>query len=279
MSWKKSNLPAAMLAAGIASLSFMHAALADPTLDRIKQRHKIAVGIGLTGEAFGTLDPATQEPIGYQVDLARDLARRLGVDLDIVPVATPNRIQFLQSGKVDLLMSSLVWTEERSRLLGLVPTPYYHTGGVALTRKDSGIHELEDLRGKPVCMSQGSSFARPLTVDYGIVVKGYRTIAESVLALRGGTCVAAVHASSALSPQLSGKDPAWSDYHAPITQIDPSAWVAAARREDSDTIAAVDAVIQEWHRNGFLIATEAKYHIEPKAQALVELHDKYSRAR
>ncbi|KAG1531641.1 hypothetical protein G6F50_016587 [Rhizopus delemar] len=46
----------------------------------------------------------------------------------------------------------------------------------------------EALRGKPVCVSQGSSFAKPLSADYGAVVKGYKSSSDSLLALRGGQC-------------------------------------------------------------------------------------------
>jgi polar amino acid transport system substrate-binding protein len=48
---------------------------ADATLDKIKQRGKVVVGVMLSGPPFGTIDPATQKPIGYNVELAEGVAR------------------------------------------------------------------------------------------------------------------------------------------------------------------------------------------------------------
>lgn len=259
------------LAAGAALAAADSAAHADETLDKVQRRGKLTVGVILTGEAFGSLDPATQQPVGYQVDLAQEVARRLGVQADIVPVATANRVQFLLSGKVDLLLANFVRTPDREALLGLIPTPYYQTGGMLLTRKDSGIQRLEDVRGKAICVSQGSSFARPLEQQYGAVIKGLKGGPESLLALRGGTCAGAVHASSVIAPLFAAgsKDAQeWADYRIAVSDIDPSPWVAAARKADHDTVAAVDGIFKQLHANGFFIAAEAKHHIAPHARAL-----------
>lgn len=248
--------------------AFAMGAQADETLDKVQRRGKLAVGVILTGEAFGSIDPATQQPVGYQVDLAREVARRLGVQAEIVPVGTANRVQFLISGKVDLLLANFVRTPEREELLGLIPTAYYQTGGMLLTRKDSGIARLADVRGKTICVSQGSSFAKPLEQQHGAVIKGLKTSAESLLVLQGGTCAGAVHASSVIAPLLSGEQTEWAQFHIAVADIDPSPWVAAARKGERDTVAAVDGIFKQLHANGFFIATEAKYRIVPHAAAL-----------
>ncbi|KEH07721.1 hypothetical protein GY14_24965 [Delftia tsuruhatensis] len=80
---------------------------------------------------------------------------------------TATRVQFLQAGKVDLLIASMELNPDRAETLGYAPTPFYRVGGTAAVRKGSGIARWEDLRGKPVCVSQGSSFAKPLASEYG----------------------------------------------------------------------------------------------------------------
>lgn len=55
------------------------AAHADATLDRIKQRGKIVVGVMLSGPPFGTIDPVTQRHVGYNVQLSEGVAKGLGV--------------------------------------------------------------------------------------------------------------------------------------------------------------------------------------------------------
>lgn len=251
---------------------------ADATLDKIKQRGKVTIGVLANGGPFGSIDPATQQLVGWNPELARALAKGLGVEAELVQVQTPTRTQFLQSGKVDLLIASMELNPDRAEILGYAPTPFFRVGGTAAVRKDSGITQWTDLRGKPVCVSQGSSFAKPLTADYGAQVQGYKSSSDSLLALRGGNCVAAVHDSTLIHP-LVGKNAEWAQYAAPITtEILPAPSVVWTRKGEADTIAAVDKVVQEWHRSGWLIATEKRLGITPANPYLVELQAKFKTA-
>ena len=142
------------------------AAHADATLDRIKQRGKIVVGVMLSGPPFGTIDPVTQRHVGYNVQLSEGVAKGLGVGVETVQVQPSNRVQFLQQGKVDILIANMQWTQERSEILSFVPTPFEEVGGAAIAKKGSGVRQWDDLRGKPVCVSQGSNFTKPLADQY-----------------------------------------------------------------------------------------------------------------
>ncbi|CAB3908757.1 transporter substrate-binding domain-containing protein [Achromobacter denitrificans] len=266
---------AARIAISLALAAAAGAAHADATLEKVKERGTITIGVLANGGVFGSLDPATQQLVGWNPELARELAKGLGVKAELVQVQTATRTQFLISGKVDLLIASMELNPERAEILGYAPTPFFRVGGVAATLKNSGIAKWEDLRGKPVCVSQGSSFARPLSADYGAQVKGYKSSSDSLLALRGGQCVAAVHDSTLIHPLLRN-NPEWADYHAPIaTEVLPANSVVWTRKGEADTIAAVDKVVQEWHRSGWLIATEKRLGIEPPQPLLEALHAKY----
>jgi len=233
---------------------------ADATLDKIKQRGKLSVGVDGVGPPFGVLDTATGQIAGFQVDLARDIAKRLGVELEVVSVVASTRVQFLQAGKVDLLIANIQWTKERNEILSFAPTPYNLVGGGAIVAKNSGIHKWEDLRGKVACVSQGSNFTKPLQETYGAIVKGLRGIPESLLALKGGTCTASVHIYPAMHYTLNGESAAeWKDYALATTeQLIPSPTVIWTRRGEADTQALVDKTIQDWHRSGLLLALARK---------------------
>ena len=251
---------------------------ADATLDKIKQRGKVTIGVLANGGPFGSIDPATQQLVGWNPELARALAKGLGVEAELVQVQTATRTQFLQAGKVDLLIASMELNPDRAEILGYAPTPFFRVGGTAAVRKDSGITQWSDLRGKAVCVSQGSSFAKPLTTDYGAQVQGYKSSSDSLLALRGGNCVAAVHDSTLIHPLVRG-NPEWAQYAAPITtEILPAPSVVWTRKGEADTIAAVDKVVQEWHRSGWLIATEKRLGITPANPYLVELQARFKTA-
>ncbi|WP_115597039.1 transporter substrate-binding domain-containing protein [Achromobacter sp. DH1f] len=231
------------------------AARADATLDKIKQRGKVAIGISAPHPPLGILDPVTGETGGYQTELAADIARRLGVKLETVVISASTRVQLLQSGKIDLIISSIGWTQERSDILSFAPTPYDLFGGTAIVPKRSGIKRWEDLRGKTACVSQGSSFAKPLSETYGAVVKGFRGINESLLALKGGLCDASIHTYPELYVKLHDDNAReWSDYTlATDDQIAPAPLLIWMRKGETDTQAVVDDAIRDWHRSGFLL--------------------------
>ncbi|HEY3460940.1 MAG TPA: transporter substrate-binding domain-containing protein, partial [Casimicrobiaceae bacterium] len=80
------------------------AARADELQD-IKKKGVLVVGSKADYRPFGYLDPSGKI-IGFEPDLAADVAKRLGVKLELVPVVASNRIQFLQQGKIDMMIAT-----------------------------------------------------------------------------------------------------------------------------------------------------------------------------
>ncbi|MBB3212780.1 polar amino acid transport system substrate-binding protein [Herbaspirillum sp. Sphag1AN] len=266
--------PVIPLLTAILLIMVSNQARADATLDKIHQRGKIIVGVLLDG-TYGSIDPATRKPQGYSVELAESLAKHLGVTLETVAVVPPNRVQFLQQGKVDALIASMQYTKERAEILSYVPTPFEEIGGSAMVRKDSGIKNWSDLRGKPVCVSQGSNYSKPLIEQYGAEVKGFKGMPEALLGLRGGNCVASVHVTPGIQSRLRNDAAEWKDYESPMpVQLIPSPSVIWVRKGETDTVAAFDNIVQDWHRSGFLI-NEGNQHNMPPSAFLLSQHDKF----
>ncbi|KAF1023633.1 MAG: ABC transporter glutamine-binding protein GlnH [Paracidovorax wautersii] len=260
--------PLALLLAALAG-----PAHADATYDGIQSRQSVRIGVNLSGLPFGTYEPGTSNPVGYAVDLARDVGAKLGVATEIVPVVAANRALFLQQGKVDLLIANMTLTPGRADNMDYVPTPYEQLGGAAVVRKGSAIRDWGDLRGQPVCMSQGASFQTPLTETYQAVIKAFRTQSESLLALRGNNCVAAV-LNSPIMHELIRK-PEWSDYEIPIpTDLIPQDSVIWVRKGETQTRDLLDRIVQDWHRSGLLLQTARKFNMQP-SPLVVELRVKY----
>lgn len=255
------------------SLSGISAAQADATLDKIEQRHVLVVGVLLSGGPFGAIDPSSQKPRGLNVDLAEELGRQLNAEVQLVPVLPANRVQFLQQGKVDLLIANMEWTTERGEILGFVPTPFYRVGGSAAVLKDSKITRWEDLKNQPVCTSQGSSYIKPLT-EFGAEIKAFKSSSESLLALRGNNCVAAVHDATLINPLIADAAE-WQGYRALEPELNPAPSVIWTRRGESDTQAKLDPIIKQLHRSGWLIEAQTRNHITPASPALVELQKKF----
>jgi polar amino acid transport system substrate-binding protein len=251
-----------------AALAFTVTAQADATLDKVEQRHRLVVGVMLSGGPFGAIDPATQKPTGMNVDMANEIGRRLGVEVELVSVLPANRVQFLQQGKVDLLIANMEWTPERDKLLGHVPTPFYTVGGTAAVLADSPYRSWADLKGQPVCTSQGSSYTQAL-VQLGVDLKAFKSSAESLLALRGNNCVAAVHDATLINPLLA-RGGEWQGYRALTPELNPAPSVIWTRSGETDIQARLDPIVKDWHRSGWLIERERSNRITPASPALVK---------
>ncbi|WP_315138348.1 transporter substrate-binding domain-containing protein [Achromobacter marplatensis] len=245
---------------------------AENTLDRIKTRGKAVIGVLVAGGHFGSIDASTGELKGFNPALARAIAEKLGAQAELVQVVSSNRIQFLQQGRVDMLVADMDWTAERAQQLTFVPTPYYRTGGALLARKDSGITKWEDLHGQSVCVSQGSNYNKPLTETYGAVTKGFRSGSESRLALRGGNCVAAVHDGNDVYRLIDEVDD-WKDYTSPLPELIPSPTVVWLRQGETATAKAVDEAVRALHQSGWIIKSEMDSGVTRANPALQELRD------
>jgi polar amino acid transport system substrate-binding protein len=112
-----------------------HAARADELSD-IKKKGVLVVGTKADYRPFGYLDPSGKI-VGFEPDLAADVAKRLGVKLELVPVVASNRIQFLQQGKIDLLIATMSDTPERRKIVDIVEPDYYASGTNVMARRSA----------------------------------------------------------------------------------------------------------------------------------------------
>jgi len=104
----------------------------------------LRVGMELSYPPFETQDTAGQ-PDGVGVRMAEALAKHLGRPLQIVPMGFNGLIPALQTGNIDLILSSLTANEERRQEIDF-SDPYAFTGLALLVRKDSDIQSVEDLK-------------------------------------------------------------------------------------------------------------------------------------
>ncbi|MBI3368794.1 MAG: transporter substrate-binding domain-containing protein, partial [Burkholderiales bacterium] len=132
----------------------MGSAQAD-LLDDIKAAKKIRVAIDLGVPPYGMTD-GQMKPIGSDVETARLLAKDLGVELEIVQTTGANRIPFLQTGKADIVISSLSVTPEREKVIDF-STPYAQILSVVTGPKAVAIKGFDDLAGKRMATTRGTT--------------------------------------------------------------------------------------------------------------------------
>ena len=132
------------------------AAAAESTLDQVLKRGKLIVGIGLGAPPFGMYD-ADKKPSGFDVDLAKLIAQELKVEIEWVDTSSVNRIPYLLTNKVDLVIATFGNTPERAKQVSFTK-PYCSWNLVLLGwKKDRDIKSYKDLKGKTIAVTRGTT--------------------------------------------------------------------------------------------------------------------------
>src|SRR5215211_3597002 len=125
--------------AALAGVAFTAGASAQ-TLDKIKSRGVLVVGTKADYKPFGCRDPSGAI-VGFEPDLAKDVADKLGVKLELEPVVSSNRMQFLQQGKIDLMIATMNDKPDRRQVVGIIEPLYYASGVNVLANKKAALKQ------------------------------------------------------------------------------------------------------------------------------------------
>ncbi|MGH1588514.1 transporter substrate-binding domain-containing protein [Methylobacterium phyllosphaerae] len=273
----RTTLAAGALAAltALATLAIPSRGEAADGVDAIKQRGTLIVGVKADYKPFGFRDPSGTI-IGLEPDLAADLAKRLGVKLELVPVVSANRIEFLQQGKVDLLIATLSDKPERRRVVQAIDPQYYSDFVNVLLPKTSGITDWAQLKGKPLCATSGAWYNKDVARTYGAEIIAFDGSEKPLFALKQGNCLGYVYDQSMLQGKLLDDD--WkAGYALPLKGILDAPWMMAVAQGNATLQAMVENATKDWMKTGFIVDEEKKWGIEPTAYSKA-MHEKYKNA-
>jgi len=136
------------------SLLFSAQAVQADKLANIKQSSVLRVAVPQDFPPFGSVGTDLQ-PQGYDIDMAKYLAKELNVKLELIPVTSANRIPYLQTGKVDLVISSMGKNPDREKVVDFSEAYAPFFLGVFGTA-DEQVSSAEDLAGKTIGVTRGS---------------------------------------------------------------------------------------------------------------------------
>src|SRR5450755_2158112 len=142
---------AVAITALVAAMSLAHA----DALDDIKKAGKIRIAIDLGVPPYGMTDDKLQ-PTGLDVETARLLAKDWGLEFEHVPTTGATRIPALQTGKADLVISTLSVTPERAKVIDF-SKGYAVLRTVVAGVKSINIKSLADLDGKTIGTTRGTT--------------------------------------------------------------------------------------------------------------------------
>ncbi|MEX3959670.1 transporter substrate-binding domain-containing protein [Trinickia sp. EG282A] len=171
-------------------------------LQSVLQRGTLRVGDCLTFAPFGFYNKDGQ-PDGYDVDLAKELAKEMGVKLEVVNTTSANRIPNLQTGKVDVVFCNFTRNLERAKEISFT-SPYVVASEALLVRKNSGIQSVKDMSGRTIATVKGSTNGDEVrALNMPIKIQEYDSSQAAILAVKQGQADAMIEDNNFLAYQAS----------------------------------------------------------------------------
>lgn len=234
-------------------------------LAHVLQRGTLIVGVKDDYPPWGMRD-VDGKLIGLEADLARDLADRLGVGLELQAVSASNRISRVNQGIVDVVIATAGDTAERRRQVDVILPNYYSSGVVLYGRRDGGVEGWDSLRGEKVCLNRGAFYNRILEEAYGIDGQYFTANRDSKLALMQGRCAGWAFDDTALAQLIRAQGGA-GDYEVVTDAILVSPWaVLVAKGEGQGDLGRfLSDMIGEWHAGGRILTLQDQWGIPRSA--------------
>ena len=218
-------------------------------LDEIIKRGKVQIAVDTGTPPFGITD-VNMQPDGADIDVAKLIAKDLGVTLEMVPVTGPNRVPFLLSGKADMVVSIFGITPERAKSVAF-SIPYGTLKAVIFGPKSVAIKSMADLKGKRIGIARGNIMDIELTATApeGTIFQRYDDEASSNAALLAGQ-VDAIGIPDHTGGLLARQNPDKQLESKFVTRLSP--YGVGIKRGDSDLLQWLNTFVFFHKNNGDL---------------------------
>jgi polar amino acid transport system substrate-binding protein len=238
-----------LLAAALSAMLFASLAQADQLAD-IKKKGEIVFGVLGTDEPNSFVDPKSREIVGYEVDIANAIAKKIGVKAVFKQLAVAARIPELQQGRVDVLAASLTHNKEREGQIDFSLTTFV-TGQKVLVKTSSGIADNGQLAGKKVLTVKGGTQEpniRKAVPNVDVVT--FETTQQAFLALQQGKGVGYVNDEASLVNDYAKLGPAKKDYAILPTSISVEPLALGLRKNEPALKTAIDDTLRGLESSG-----------------------------
>lgn len=253
-------------------LTSLHAQEATSTLDAIRDRGEIRLGHRLSSIPFSYLDDKGKV-IGYSQDLAmhvveaiRGRLRQPDLRLEMVPITSGNRFRLIKKGEIDFECGSTTHNTERARDVGF-STTIFIIGTRLLARKSAGISDFDDLNGRRVVTTAGTTSERLLremkeSSASGLTLITARDHGESFLTLETGRADAFMLDDALLYGEVA-KSTHPEDWVVTGTPRSFEAYGCMLRKDDPAMKALIDDTLKQLMANGEAERIYTKWFLRP----------------
>ena len=252
-----SNNSGSTSSSSAASGSASSAAAADDQLAAIQNRGTLIVALEGAWQPWSFHD-ASDTLVGYDVEVSRAIAEKLGVEPEYVESDWDSLFAGLDAGRYDIVCNGVEVTDERAKTYDFTePYGYIHTA-LAVRKDNEDITSFEDLKGKTTANSLASTYME-LAESYGATVQGIDTLEETIQLLTAGRIDATLNADVSFYDYLNVHPDA--DFKI-VAQTEEASHVAIPLRKgeaSASLLDAINAAIDALRADGTLTEISERY--------------------
>lgn len=261
-----------MTLAMVVSLSAGFTSLADDqtALDRVLERGKLIVATDAAWPPFEYMEG--ENVVGVDLDIAKDIADGLGVELEIINVSFDSLSMYLENGEADLALAAITVTEDRADAMEF-SEPYCESSQYIVVKDDNDdVKSIDDLAGYTVGVHLGTTgdFLISDEVNMGVLagsgasVQQYKDLTIAAMGLNAGD-VQAVVCDKQLAENLCTVNDGLKCFEAVYADGSSTQeeYAAAAAKGETDLIAKVNEIIVPLKEDG----TIDQYIVEESAKS------------
>ncbi len=223
-------------------------------LQEILCNHVIKIGVNFSLQGFGDLVDKTY--VGFEIDLASEIAKLLGVKVHFVPVIYENRTRFLLEGKVDLVLANMTHTKEREQIIDFVRPHYYSSSTAVVGKKNIVVNSFDDIGTHSVCVQTGS-YSNKVFSQNKIRMLMYESPGQLFDALKFGACDFVAHDRPILQIGVLGEQapPELRNVYEEKFSFDEGPWgIGVEKSKGKHLREAVSLIIAGLHGSGHMMS-------------------------
>ncbi len=233
-------------------------AATEDHLSRIRSAGKIVVATEGAWSPFTYHDETTNELVGFDVEVAQNIAQRLGVEAEFAEGDFDGGLTGVSQGTFDMMANGVDVTKDRQETFDFTEPYAYDRAVVVTAAGNADIGSFEDLAGKTTANSVGSTYAE-MGEKYGATVLNVPTLGETMELVINGTADATINADTSVRDYL--KTTGNTDLVVAATDTEVTQYAIPLKKgSDNDTLrAAINDAISQMKEDGTLSAISEKY--------------------
>ncbi|WNB91471.1 transporter substrate-binding domain-containing protein [Bacillus sp. NEB1478] len=220
-----------------------------------KDKNVLTIGTEATYPPFSYRDKKTNDITGYDVEVAKEVAKRLDMKPKFVATEWKNMFTSLDSKRFDVVANQVTVTDERKQKYEF-STPYTVSGGQIIVNKDNkDIKGIDDIKGKTVGTTQGSNYAK-VAEEAGAKTKYYKGIAQVLSDLDVNRVDAAMNDQLFILTELKKTD---YNVKAVGEPFNKNKMAFTFRKDDKELVKKVNKALEDMKKDGTLAKISKKY--------------------